>query len=140
MPVGYKITYMITGPLGDLYPSVARIDTEEGGEEFVARLRYGFHDKNAGHDWWVMPGAILNIQKISDKHRPLPWSQSECKCIVKGCENLSGKGAFFQGMLCPECYSFLTSGLGTNNAIVRLVRGDDNEAVGKDLPVQDDHH
>ena len=140
MAVGYKITYMITGPLGDLYTAIARVDSEEGSEEFVARLRLGFHDKNAGHDWWVMPGAILNVQKISDKHRPVPWIQPDCECIVKGCENLSGKGAFFQGMLCPQCYSFLTSGLGTDNAVVRLVRGEDSVKIDESLPVQNDHH
>lgn len=39
-------------------------------------------------------------------------------CMVKDCVNTSDKGTFF-GNICGPCYHFITSGVGTNNQVVR---------------------
>ena len=38
--------------------------------DFSARIaREGLHDANAGHSWWVMPGAILSVVELDEAGR-----------------------------------------------------------------------
>jgi hypothetical protein len=39
--------------------------------EFASELsREGFLDKNAGHVWWVAPGAILSVEETDERGYP----------------------------------------------------------------------
>ena len=65
----FLVTYLSPYPSMDgslqLRAAIVKIKSEESLDEIGKRLREeGFHDKNAGHDWRVMPGAILTIEEV----------------------------------------------------------------------------
>lgn len=78
----YKVLYLSANPQerGLLQPQafLTTIVSEEEPRELVERLRSrGFRDKNAGHDWFVMPGSILQVYEVSPKGIKVPWKGEE---------------------------------------------------------------
>lgn len=63
--IRYLMLTTLSGPGHEVVKTgYCRMQTHEAKMVLVSRLREeGFQHKDAGHDWWVMPGAIMSVEE-----------------------------------------------------------------------------
>lgn len=64
----YAVRFTMTGLNSMLKEGYEKVTSASDMETFAKKLMVeGFRSKNAGHDWWIFPGALLSLVELDSR-------------------------------------------------------------------------